>query len=67
MTAEQIYNLIINSVPKIKVINFCGIEYYDAESYNYFVEKYSFEERVWFYCNPDKNLANSVMELADKK
>ena len=62
-TAEEIYNEIMNECPKIDTSTPLK-QYITANNFHRITSLISFEEMVWFKCKPNKELANSVMNIA---
>lgn len=59
----KIYNEIIEGTPKIDTS--CHFkQYITANNFHRITSKISFEEMIWFKCNPDKQLANDVYDYA---
>lgn len=65
-TAIEIYNEIMDEGPKIDTSS-PAKQYFTAYYFNKVTSLISFEEKVWFKCKPNKELANEVMDIADKK
>lgn len=65
-TAQQVYDSIIRSTPQIEIINTEFGEYRNAKDFNREIDRFPFEQRVWFICKPDSDLANNVMRIADE-
>ncbi|WP_298838818.1 hypothetical protein [uncultured Clostridium sp.] len=65
-TAIIIYNEIMNECPKIDTSTPFK-QYLTANKFNKITSLISFEEMVWFKCNPNKELANEVMDIASKE
>ena len=53
MTAREVYDYIMHTTPMYR------------REYNRHTSSLSFEKRVWLICEPDKDLANEVMKIAD--
>jgi len=52
-SAQEVYNHIIATTPK------------ESREFRKHTSLLSFEKRVWLICEPDKDLANEVMVIAD--
>ncbi len=63
---EEVYNFILGKTPKIDDSSWIQA-YLTGQRYLEYTSRVNFELSVWSICKPDKELANRVMELADKK
>ncbi len=65
--AEEIFNSVMASVPEVKVYHTKAGAVIDRRKFADHTSRISFEKQVWSRCGGDKELANAVMEVADRK
>ena len=61
--AREVYDYIMKSTPRINA----NSSFFDKKFWNSHITDSPFEQRVWRICEPDKDLANQVIEIAQKE
>jgi hypothetical protein len=66
VVANYIYDKIIGMTPKIDDSTLLK-RYATGVKYTKFTSNVNFEQLVWHFCKPDKDLSNKVMDIAKQK